>query len=200
MPFALPPWEILKGYANQLKTLYQKERAVMDGARFFGSFRGKTTNPERLHDIDFIRSLANHMALKGTFYVTGKQKSTHGLMYSSSDETINSLTTALSGAFLIQVIKISDDYVSKSSVRFRSALAKLVLNFFNVETVSEIPRSEIHRCLSSLKNYLEATTRTPIEVKWHKTKSNAELFQDIKEMKENYADAKSSKAIFSVFG
>lgn len=177
MPFYIPSLTELIEKADMLMTTYKNERSIMDENRFLAHHRQKTHNPSRMADISFISSVAKH--------VEKNQNDCNNLLHlfplpATSEQIIDFLRKTIAGAFLLHARKISKEYTFEGSVKNRSALAKVILNLFTIEKFSDIPKTSLDDCLLHLKSYLQfMTTHTGVKLRWHKEKTNTQLFQEL---------------------
>ncbi|KTD23380.1 Uncharacterised protein [Legionella lansingensis] len=178
MTFKIPTLDELIPFADRLLGDYKEERQLMDKNRFLASYRGETNNPNRSSDINFICTVAKNIDKNRYQYQT--------LARIFRKETPNNqqitefLRRALAGVYLLHLDKINNEYTFESSVKDRSALAKLLCELFEVEKFSEIPALTIKNCLNDLKLYLRfMTTNAGANLRWHESKSNEILFKEI---------------------
>ncbi|ASQ44879.1 hypothetical protein [Legionella clemsonensis] len=178
MPFRIPPMSDLLKAANQLTIAYTEKRKEKDLNRFLGSIRPATHNSDRINDIQFIQTLAQHISNNRATY------SQVDVSFKDQDYALvvaPFLKEALSGAMLLDLMKITKSYGDdEASVKNNSALGNVILDLFKIDGLSEVPLDKQKRCLEALKTYIQvydsqakATKESPIQ--WHATRKNAEL-------------------------
>lgn len=175
----MPALDVLIETSQNLNAAYEEERLSMDKNRFLSSLRSLTKNPVRLSDITFVANLGGN--------ISNNQENYNILRLAfkdnnpSNDDINNFLRRALTGAFILYLSQINDDYLFEGSVKERSAMAKLTCNLLAIERFSDIPKDEQKACLQSLRNYLNVITNHNHRIKWHPAKTNRSLMQDIVE-------------------
>lgn len=153
---------------------YQETREEMDSQRFFASLRSPTVNPVRIEDATFVKDLANHV-YDNKFEYKVVDEDFAGQNYATSIAPF--LKQVITGAMLLQLIKVTNEYTFESSVKSYSAMGKVVLDLFGVEKLSDISNEDRTNYLQSLDRYL---SHFP-DAEFHSKKSNADIQAEIAE-------------------
>ncbi|KTD07451.1 hypothetical protein [Legionella jamestowniensis] len=178
MPFRIPPMSELLKAANQLEITYAEIRKEKDSNRFLGSIRPATYNSDRINDMQFIKTLAQHISDNKANY-SNVDASFKGQDYALVVAPF--LKEALSGALLLDLLKITRSYKGdETSVKKNSALGNVILDLFKIDGLSEVPLDKQKKCLEALKTYIQiydahakANNENPIQ--WHGQRANTEL-------------------------
>ncbi|WP_131795869.1 hypothetical protein [Fluoribacter gormanii] len=199
MGFKIPNLDILIKSAQQLVISYQKTRVHLDEQRFFASILPKTHNPERLNDAAFIEKIALHISMN-RFNYSNMDPDYKNKNYSNCIAPF--LKEVLTGALLLELIKISNSYSNKEDVKRNSALGQIILTLFDINEISDVSEKQLHRSLSKLYKYMEIieyneNKKGNSNFLWHKTKSNEELKQEINvELKKLSSENQESGYIY----
>lgn len=181
--------------ARTLKENYQQEREKLDGNRLFSSFRSKTDNPARHGDIAFIKSVSLYIEKNKLEYKKTKQISSE--MYDK--KTVPLLKDIMCGAWLLGLIGVTATYRSPASVKDGSALGKIILNLFQVNSLEDLPSKYIAKCLGSLKKFIEAVDsyNPSIPIRWHPSVNNEDMCTQITEYYEKFSNTEVESIDFS---
>jgi hypothetical protein len=144
---------VLNAYSKALIDTYQVKRKQMDEARTFGFFLPYTHNQSRLDNIKFLETVAS-------FVIQNK------FIYSSWDESFRSkrydrevapfLRKVVLGIYLFELKNITDTYYSEAWVKTSSALGSILLDFFEIDKLSDIPKEVQAGLLLSLQKYIQS--------------------------------------------
>ena len=180
MSFTIPGFKELLSTSKRLVTSYQVMRDQFDSQRIFASIRPKTHNPERLNDAACIEKLATYIMNNKFNYQS------IDLRFKKDDYAkvvAPFLKEALSGALLLELIKITNTYTNEEDVKKNSALAKIILNVFSINKLSDIPSEQVSKCLTNFLRFMEVyeqieknkNSNQPL----HATKSIEDIKQEI---------------------
>lgn len=181
MNFVLPSLDNLIQFCKKLTESYPEAREKLTatysyvGQLFRGAF-----NQERIDTTAFAKTIA--------ISVSQRKEKYHELDKFFPDyDSRNSLLTSMAflkkviaGALLMELAEITATYSDEKEVKNRSALAKLILDFFGIDKLSDMPVEDRNECLESLKRYMTTvTTKMPETIAWHPSKSIDEIYLDI---------------------
>ncbi|WP_131795828.1 hypothetical protein [Fluoribacter gormanii] len=135
MGFKIPNLDILIKSDQQLVISYQKTRGHLDEQRFFASIFPKAHNPERLNDAAFIEKIALHISMNRCNY-SNKDPDYKNKKHSNCIAPF--LKEVLTGALLLELIKISNGYSNEEDVKKNSALGKIILTLIDINQISDV--------------------------------------------------------------
>ncbi len=163
----------LLAYSKSLKSDYQAKRQIMDIARIGGSWRPYTHAKQRLDSIKFIEDLTqfvmeNRYNYRSTIFTDRT--------YTQVVEPL--LIRIILGAYMLELINITQSYSSETSVKNDSALGFIILNFFEIEKLSDIPKEIQSDCLASLRSYLTKIPEKEVNPS-HPTKNRDNITAEI---------------------
>ncbi|KTD22700.1 Uncharacterised protein [Legionella lansingensis] len=181
MPFQIPSMPALLEAATKLDQAYAKNRTINDKNRWFNSLRPATHNTDRLQDIQFIKNLSKYIS-ENKFLYEKIDPAFKGKSYPWVIAPF--LKEALSGAMLLDLSKITVSYGDEKATKKNSALAKVILDVFTINGLSEVPINKRKTCLESLKQCIEAIDTFTKEngqekIQWHPGKSNKIVLTEI---------------------
>ncbi|STX28830.1 Uncharacterised protein [Legionella beliardensis] len=179
MSFTIPGFKELLNTSKKLVSSYQVTRDQFDSQRIFASIRPKTHNPERLNDAACIEKLATYI-MDNKFNYQNLDLRFNKADYAKVIAPF--LKEALSGALLLELIKITNTY-SKEEDAKNSALAKIILDVFKINKLSDVPTEQLNKCLTNFLYFIEvyeqAAANKNLNIPLHQTKSNEDLKQEI---------------------
>ncbi len=182
---------------SDLEPKYAARRIVLDGQRFLGNWRGQTVNQDRQNDCLFMHALAgwvkeNRFEYRDIYKRFNSDLNKSGVKVSYDSCVAPFLKEAMLGAMILTLSKISKSYTNstftgcdEASVKNYSALAYVLLNEFNLGTVSEIDpmaRCSYLRAFSRLVTSIDDGHKTDPSlalIQWHPSYSNDVLLQQL---------------------
>lgn len=155
---------------KQLETIYRTEQHIKDINRLFGKILPYTTTFPYIEDCKFIQNLSSWISDHKFEY-----ESNPALRYEQNIAPL--LKNAILGSMLLLLIKIEMDPDSGNTLR------SLLLDFFKIQQLRDIPTEISHQYLSALhrvfKKICERETANPWLplTNWHPQLSNQALLE-----------------------
>ena len=167
--------EQLKNAADELMVNYLAKRKAMDQERMLGLYLPFTHNPKRLNDIQFVQKISTYIHENRFRY---KYIDPNFATSSYNNDVIPFLKQTIIGAFLFELLKITTIYTDET-VKDYSALGAVILEFFQIDKLSDIPKHELTTSLLSLQQFMMSTQVASPTIHWHDTISNQPLIEKI---------------------
>ncbi len=178
---------------------YDELRKELDSRRYFATWRPATETQDRKNDYIFLEKIANWIEEHKLDYLskyvplddTFKKQSADKLSYSAAVAPF--LTEVMLGATMLTLLKITKMYTGawiggadETSVKHRSALARVLFEAFGIEKVSDLDSLVCRDYLISLSRFINtisvgqktnASSEAPVQ--WHPSCTNDELLKQL---------------------
>jgi len=141
----------LNDHADGLLKNYQNKRKQLDESRFFAFFLPYTHNQSRLDNIQFIVNASTYL-IKNKFNYSSWDESFRHKRYDR--DVAPFIRKAILGLYLLELMTITESYSSEISVKTNSALGAIILDFFDIDKLSDIKTTTQKDFLCALLQYL----------------------------------------------
>lgn len=148
-----------------------QEQKAQDQNRYFGSYLPSRVDPLIENSINFIQNITKYSA-------TPEAKTTLSAAQFSHAKPIHLssfLQNVSKGAMLLELIAIAAASPNPEE-QSKHALGKVILEFFQVKQLADIPESTVVECLNCLDQFIHANPET---MRWNQVKTNDALRQII---------------------
>lgn len=181
----------LNQFATRLLENYQIKRKQFDDSRFFAFFLPYTHNQSRLDNIKFIVDASTYLIKNKFNYISWDESFRHKRY---DRDVAPFIRKAILGLYLLELINITKSYSSETSIKSCSALGAIILDFFEIEKLSDLPSATQKDFLCALLQYLRVA---PADrgLSFHPTLKLEEIKEQVSVYIKEFSAAEPEQAI-----